>query len=75
MGELSEDEHSGQNDGDGAINAKFMEVEERERVYCDRVGAKSRSGERDAVAESELTGETERHELRGSGKALVGFIG
>lgn len=75
MGELSEDEHSGQSDGNGAVNAKSMEVEERERVYYDGMGAKFRSGERHAVAESEVTGETERHELRGSGKPLVGFIG
>ena len=35
------------------------------------LSAKSRSGERHAVAETEVTGETERDELRGSGKASV----
>ena len=35
---------------------------------------RSRSGRRPAVAEAEVTGETESDELKGSGKESFGFI-
>ena len=41
--------------------------------YCDGVKARSGSSRRPAVAEVEVTGETESAELKGSGKNSAAF--